>query len=250
MSVMWPSRSSRQTTSTRMPVSMASAESTNTACNIGVSAPSRVIIAQANGWLNGCWGRGTPFQVHVVTVPTVLTGTSSVNDSDVIGSYSSGGHITVPSDRRTPWITPSRRPVRNPPITGPVVRVKGYSSTSGAVSTSSAIVPPGQANAARRSSGDGSGRATGGRKRPKPPAPWVVAGMAPPGQLDRRVSRSWTRSADRSVSCRTRDTRRRSCSGHASERSHAVSELTHPSQVLVHRVGWSREPPHASRIGG
>ena len=102
MSVMWPSRSSRHTTSTRIPVDIASGPSTNTACNIGVSAPSRVIIAHANGWLKGCCERGAPFQVHVVTVPTVPTGTSSNRDADVMGSYSNGGHITVPSDRRTP----------------------------------------------------------------------------------------------------------------------------------------------------
>ena len=102
MSVMWPSRSSRHTTSTRIPVAMSSAESTKTACSIGVSAPSRVIIAQANGWVNGCCARGSPFHVQVVTVPTVPTATSSDSGAAVIGSYSKGGHITVPSDRRTP----------------------------------------------------------------------------------------------------------------------------------------------------
>ena len=51
------------------------------------------------------------------------------------GSYSTGGHITRPSALRTPS-TPSRSPVKKAPMTGPVVRVNGYSTTSGAWSRS------------------------------------------------------------------------------------------------------------------
>ena len=134
---MWPSRSSRHCRLTRMPVLIASGPSTNTPCSIGVSAPSRAIIAQANGWSNGCWARGSPFQVHVVTVPDCSTSTNSVSGSEVMGSYSSGGHSTEPSASLAPSTIPSRSPVRNPPTTGPVVRVNGYSSRKGARSTPS-----------------------------------------------------------------------------------------------------------------
>jgi hypothetical protein len=57
----------------------------------------------------------------------------------VFGSYSVGGISTVPSDPLIPIRTCSRSPVRNAPITGPVVREKGYSMIIGARNTPSAV---------------------------------------------------------------------------------------------------------------
>ena len=58
MSEMWPRRSSRHTTPTRIPVVIWSGPSTSTPWSIGVSAPSRRTRAQPKGRSNGCWGRG------------------------------------------------------------------------------------------------------------------------------------------------------------------------------------------------
>ena len=64
---------------------------------------------------------------------------------DVVGKLIRTGPIAFGSTWRTstrpslvfvPTITCSRRPVRNAPITGPVVRLNGYSMMSGAVRTS------------------------------------------------------------------------------------------------------------------
>ena len=56
------------------------------------------------------------------------------------GSYSGGGTSTRPSLPLMPSTTPSRRPVMNAPMTGPVVRVNGYSMMFGAESTSASGV--------------------------------------------------------------------------------------------------------------
>ena len=53
-----PSRSSRHTGSTRMPVLMASSEPASTACSIAVSAPSSLMSAKAKGRSSGCPARG------------------------------------------------------------------------------------------------------------------------------------------------------------------------------------------------
>ena len=63
----------------------------------------------------------------VVTSPPGPTSTSSVRSSPVSGSYSTGGTSTRPSLALMPTSTRSRRPVRKAPITGPVVRLNGYS---------------------------------------------------------------------------------------------------------------------------
>ena len=136
---MWPSRSSAHTGSTRMPVDIASGVPASTAPSIGVSAPSGRISAHAKGRSSGCFGIGVRTHAHVVTTPAGPTSTISWRSSPVTGSYSVGGTSTRPSAPLMPTRIPSRRPVRNAPTTGPVVRLNGYSMTSGAVSTSSAI---------------------------------------------------------------------------------------------------------------
>ena len=55
--------------------------------------------------------------------------------SEVYGSYSVGGTITMPPVPRIPMRTPSRSAVKNDPMTGPVEREYGYSSTCGLVKT-------------------------------------------------------------------------------------------------------------------
>ena len=81
MSVIAPAGSSTQCACTRAPVLMASGPSASTACSIGVSAPSRRISAHANGRSSGCPSNGWDCHVHDTTVPTLATGTTSVNAS-------------------------------------------------------------------------------------------------------------------------------------------------------------------------
>ena len=57
-------------------------------------------------------------------VPSAPTSTISVSGAPVCGSYSTGGHTTLPSVSRIPSTRWSRNPVRNAPMTGPVVRWK------------------------------------------------------------------------------------------------------------------------------
>ena len=66
---MWPSRSSRQRGTTRMPVLIASTEPASTACSIEVSAPSGLTSAQAKGWSSGWRSCGSNTHAHVVTTP-------------------------------------------------------------------------------------------------------------------------------------------------------------------------------------
>ena len=123
MSVMAPTRSAAHRIRTRMPVLTSAGEATSSACSRGVSAPSRVTRANANGRSNGCAFTGSGTQVHDVTVPTDATSTKSVVASWVTGSNSSGGTATLPSEVRPPTTTPSRSPVKKRPMTGPVERV-------------------------------------------------------------------------------------------------------------------------------
>ena len=123
MSVIAPTRSSAQRTCTRMPVSISSGEATSTACRNGVSAPSSVTSANANGRSNGWPATGSGTQVQDVTVPVGGTSTKSVVAAWVTGSNSGGGTTTLPSEVRAPTTRPSRSPVRNRPSTGPADRV-------------------------------------------------------------------------------------------------------------------------------
>ena len=106
-----------------MPVLTSSGEAASSACRNGASAPSRVTSAKANGRSNGWPATGSETQLHEVTVPVGSTSTKSVVASWVTGSNSGGGSTTRPSDVRPATSTPSRRPVRNRPRTGPVDRV-------------------------------------------------------------------------------------------------------------------------------
>ena len=81
MSVIAPAGSSAQCTCTRAPVLIASDDPASTACSSGTSAPSSLISAQANGRSSGCPSSGSGCQVHDSTVPTLATGTISVNGS-------------------------------------------------------------------------------------------------------------------------------------------------------------------------
>ena len=123
MSVMAPTRSSAQRTWTRIPVLTSAAEGTSSACRNGTSAPSRVTSTKANGRSSGCAATGSETQDQDVTVPVGATSTKSVVASWVTGSNSGGGRTTRPSDVRPATSTPSRRPVRKRPRTGPVERV-------------------------------------------------------------------------------------------------------------------------------
>ncbi len=118
-----PVRSSAQRTRTRIPVSTWSGDATSSACSNGVSAPSSVTRANANGRSRGCPATGSGTHVHDVTVPVGATSTKSSSCWWVSGSYSGGGTITFPSEVRPPTTTPSRSPVRKRPRTGPVDRV-------------------------------------------------------------------------------------------------------------------------------
>ena len=82
-----------------MPVLTSSGEATSSACRSGLSAPSRVTRANANGRSNGWPFTGSGTQVHDVTVPTEETSTKSVVASWVTGSNSSGGTTTSPVRR-------------------------------------------------------------------------------------------------------------------------------------------------------
>ena len=84
------------------------------------------------GVSHGDPGRGGSTHVHDTMLPVEDTSTTSLSGSLVTGSYSTGGTITVPSARRMPTRTASRRPVRKAPTTGPVVRMNGYSMTRSA----------------------------------------------------------------------------------------------------------------------
>ncbi len=79
MSVIAPTGSSAQCACTRPPVLMASEDVASTACSSGVSAPSSLISAQANGRSSGWPSSGADCQVHDTTVPTLATGTISVS---------------------------------------------------------------------------------------------------------------------------------------------------------------------------
>ncbi len=93
-------------------------------------------MAQAKGVVRGWPRRGAWFQAQVVTVPVGATSTRPRISSAVTGPYSAGGTRTRPSLARTPRTTRSRRPVRKALWTGPRERVKGNSTTSGALRTS------------------------------------------------------------------------------------------------------------------
>ena len=123
MSVMAPTRSSAQRTRTRIPVDTSSGEETSSACRNGFVAPSKVTSAKAKGRSKGWPLTGSGTQVHEVTVPRDDTSTKSSSAWWDTGSYSGGGTTTWPSEVRPPTTTPSRRPVRNRPRTGPVERV-------------------------------------------------------------------------------------------------------------------------------
>ena len=79
MSVIAPTGSSAQCTCTRAPVLIASGDPASTACSSGVSAPSSLISAQANGRSSGWPSSGSGCHVHDTTVPTLATGTISVS---------------------------------------------------------------------------------------------------------------------------------------------------------------------------
>ena len=74
-----PTGSSTQCTCTRAPVLIASDEPASTACSSGVSAPSSLISAHANGRSSGWPSSGSGCHVHDTTVPTLATGTISVS---------------------------------------------------------------------------------------------------------------------------------------------------------------------------
>lgn len=136
MSVIAPVRSAAQRTRTRMPVRTASGPGASSACSSAVSAPSSRTSTQAKGVVSGWPRRGDGFQAQVVTVPPVPTSTSARISSAVTGSYSVGGTTTRPSLAVTPRTVRSRSPVRKALWTGPSERVKGNSTTRGAVRTS------------------------------------------------------------------------------------------------------------------
>ena len=128
MSVMWPVRSARQRAVTRCPTAIASSVPQSTTCRIAVSAPSGRISANANGFESGCLpGFGSATHVYAWTIPHGPTwiqwSPSGATAALVVGSYSVGGTSTRPSASRTASMRPSRRPVRNRPMTGPTERV-------------------------------------------------------------------------------------------------------------------------------
>ena len=81
MSVIAPTVSSAQCTCTRAPVLIASGVPASTAWIIGVSAPSSLTSAQANGRSSGWPSSGSGCQVQDTTVPTADTGTISPSGS-------------------------------------------------------------------------------------------------------------------------------------------------------------------------
>ena len=81
MSVIAPTGSSAHWTCTREPERMASGLPASTACISGVSAPSSLISAQANGRSSGWPSSGSGCQVQDTTVPTADTGTISPSGS-------------------------------------------------------------------------------------------------------------------------------------------------------------------------
>src|SRR6266540_5982436 len=137
-----PTRSARQRGWTRMPVRMRDSSPASTTCRSAVSAPSRPMSANANGWSSGCWSRGRLTQAHVVTSPFGPTSTRSSTESSspVSGSYSVGGQTTWPSLARMPRNLPSRRAVMNRPMIGPTEREYGYSRMLGASRTSGSAI--------------------------------------------------------------------------------------------------------------
>lgn len=145
MSVMAPVRRGAQRIRTRMPVFTASGPGASRTWSRAVSAPSSLTSTQANGVARGWSRRGAGFQAQVVTVPVVATSASSRSSSAVTGSYSTGGTRTLPSPVRTPSTVRSRSPVRKALWTGPRERVKGNSTTSGALRTSGTVVSLAQA---------------------------------------------------------------------------------------------------------
>ena len=129
MSAMAPIRSAagRNLTVTRSPLASRSGPPLSTTWSRAVSAPSRRISAQANGRSSGCLGSGWDTHAQDSTAPPGPTSTISPVSSPVVGSYSVGGTMTDPPAPRTPNSFPSRRPVRNAPMTGPTEREYGYS---------------------------------------------------------------------------------------------------------------------------
>ena len=123
MSVMAPVRSARQRTWTRIPVDTSSGEATSRACRNGLVVPSSSTSAKAKGRSKGCAATGSATHDQLTTVPVGETSTKSVVAACVTGSYSVGGTTTSPSLVRPATSTPSRRPVRKRPRTGPVDRV-------------------------------------------------------------------------------------------------------------------------------
>src|SRR4030095_4098939 len=95
--------------------------------------------AQANGRWSGWFGRGRVTHAHEVTTPASPTSTNSDSGSLVSGSYSVGGTMTRPAEVRTPSIRRSFSDVKNRPITGPRLRLYGYSRMCGAVRTSVSV---------------------------------------------------------------------------------------------------------------
>src|SRR5690606_5873150 len=90
ISLIRPTRSVDQRTLTFMPVFIADSLPASTACSMGVSAPSTLTSAQANGFCKGCLARGSFTQHHVVTTPVSAKSTNSSRSSAVTGSYSWG----------------------------------------------------------------------------------------------------------------------------------------------------------------
>ena len=78
---MAPTVSSAQCTCTRVPVLIFADSPASTACISGVSAPSSLISAQANGRSSGWASSGSDCQVQDTTVPTADTGTISLSGS-------------------------------------------------------------------------------------------------------------------------------------------------------------------------
>ena len=128
MSVMWPMRVAPASAARPACRSLiASIDPASTACSSGVSAPSRRMSANANGWSSGCCSVG------VATQRPRLDGAGRARPRRSRRA-SSGAGVGVPLQRRAR--APGRRcgsrgsaarsaPVMNAPITGPSERLYG-----------------------------------------------------------------------------------------------------------------------------
>jgi hypothetical protein len=76
-----------------------------------------------------CPPRGSCPTDGVATVPVSATSTNSLSSAPVTGSYSWGGTMTRPSVPRMPSMRPSANELKKRSITGPTLRVYGYSTT-------------------------------------------------------------------------------------------------------------------------